>query len=211
MTLAQMIEQLNGLQGLDLTTTEATDLLNEGYRELCARSEWLRATSTAAGPTVVDQSEYTLPSDLYRVLKVFVDGRPYYGADETTVAHIEANNLSYSAPSGSHLYWLNGDGTGADRLSLHPAPGEAGLTIALRYVRRPTALTTADEPLTPREFDRAIIDYAGYLAYSLLEDDEGMADVRLARFERKVEELRRLRNSRGGRAPIQMRVIGHHV
>ena len=205
-----MIEQLNGFAGLDISDSQATDLLNEGYRELCLRSEWLKATANI-GLTVADDGEYALPTDCIRILKLFVNGRPYSETDETSEAHIVAGNLSYSGPSGSHLYWLKGDSTGADQVKLYPVPTTAGLSIDVRYVRRPTALTTATSPLTPLEFDRAIMDYAGYLAYSLLEDDEGMADIRLARFERKAEELRRLRNSRGGRAPVQMRVVGRHV
>lgn len=208
MTLAQMISQLNGLAGLDLTDAEATDLINEGYRELCARSEWLRAYSTST--TVSGQEDYTLPSDCYRVLEVHKNGIPQNASDDETVAQIRAGNYYLVYENyGQSLYWLEGDATGQDHLTLYPTPSSSD-SLLIIYVRRPTALTTTDEPVTPREFDRALINYAAYLAYSMLEDDEGAAEIQYGRFERKVEELRLLRNSRSGRGTKRMILQGTH-
>lgn len=209
MTLAQMITQLNGLAGLDLSDAEATDLLNEGYRELCARSKWLRANSVSL-VTVANQEDYTLPTDLYSIREVFVDGVPWEPADDATIAHIRASNLNYYSPTGSYLYWLEADSTGTDHLTLYPTPTESGNTITLIYVRRPTALTTSTEPLTPREFDRFIIFYAQAIAYASLEDDKALYDSYMADFDRGVEQLRRLRNARAGTKPRQMLVLGIH-
>lgn len=207
MTAEQMIERLNGLSGFDLTDAEALDLINEGYRELCARSEWLRARSTSL-VTVANQEDYTLPTDLYRVLKVWVGTAPYYPTDEESVTLIRNNNLSYSAPLGSHLYWLEQDATGNDHIALYPIPTSAGDTITLSYVRRPTALTGTDEALTPREFDNSILLYAKAVHFESLEDDRQLANDYMSEFDNNVERLRRLRNSRAGRYPQRLRLAG---
>lgn len=93
MTAQEMVTRLNGLSGFDLTDAEALQLINEGYRELVARSEWLRATVTSVGPTVANQENYTLPTDLYRALKVYVGTAPAFPTGDEEIALIRSENL----------------------------------------------------------------------------------------------------------------------
>lgn len=208
LTLAAMQSQLNEFAGLDLEDDEAKALLNEGYRELCARSEWLRA-NLDIGPTIADEEHYTLPLDCGRILKLFVNGNPYYPTDDEQVALIRSSNLRYSVPLGSNLYWLEGDEDGLDQVALYPAPTQADLSVSCFYVRRPTALEVdEDQALTPPDYDRAILDYATAIALASIEDEKATRDEYLLDFVRRAEDLRRLRNSRIGRYPMRLKIAG---
>ena len=210
MNLSQMREQLNGLAGLDLEPEEADQLLNEGYQELTARAEWSRVYYTDT--TVADQEDYTLPANLYRILDVQLSGIPQYLATDEEIAHIRAGNLIQNRDyTGSNLYWLEGNSSGVDHLTLYPTPTDAGNTILLIYVSIPAALEDDDDtPVIPSTFHRAIVNYAAARAYELLEDDKDLADRHTLDFETGVERLRRLRYSRKGRGATQLRVSGTH-
>jgi hypothetical protein len=208
---AALRSELDDLAGLDLTTTERDRLLNEGYRKLVCEADWLRA-AVEVGPTAVGTDDYALPSTVYRILRLSVNGLPFYPTDEETIQDYTAGDAYYRLPSGSGWYYLTYDSAGAERVSLYPSPTTAGHSIIARAVLRPNLLTAdADEPLVPYEYCRYIIEYAKSIAYGSVEDSQDLQAFYRGEFDRGVAELRALRNSKRGRAPVSAKVVGIHV
>lgn len=100
LTFGDLRSALDDLAGVDLDDDQRDDLINEAHRELAVRSEWYRATITIAG--VTDQEAYTLPSDVYRILNLRVDGeaykpRPFQRGQDSNKGHLCAPLFPYYA------------------------------------------------------------------------------------------------------------------
>lgn len=207
MTFETLRSELDDLAGLDLSTAERDRLLNEGYRRLAVESEWTRKTDDI-GPTVVDQAAYAVPSDLYRGLRLAVNGVPYYLSDEEDAEQLTRGQRNAGSTG---IYYTQFDSSGVESYALYPVPTVDGYAVNLTYVYRPAEMDDdADEPAIPSEFHRALVDYARGVAYGSLEDHAELEAFYLDKFARAVAELKALRVMRAGRGPAQMRVQGIH-
>jgi hypothetical protein len=209
-TYTELQSEVDDLAGFDLTSTERNRLIAEAYSALVTDSEWLRVLASA-GPTVAGTAAYALPTGTYRVLRLEVNRIPYEHTDERTAREFEAGSLYYRLPSGSGFYWLS-NSSGTDQISLYPTPTTSGLSVYADVVKEPTELSGgSDVPVVPARFHRAIVEYVKWVAYRSLEDDlDAGADAK-NEYDRYVAELRALRNSRGGRAPMRPRIVGIHT
>lgn len=208
LSLLDLRNRLNTFAGLDLTATEADQLINEGYRELATRAEWTRANRDV-GDTVKDQVAYTIPPNVYKILEVHVGGIPFSPTDEETIRRFEDDQLVRRTTG---LWWISFTDSGTEQISLHPTPSKAGDEIlALSIVVPANLVNNADTPVVPDGFDHAIISYAAARAYEGLEDNPEQSQFHQAFFDRKVDELTRLRLGRVGRGPRQVRIQGIHT
>jgi hypothetical protein len=205
LTLAEMVDELNTLGGLDLTTVQAHRLLNEGNRELTVRGEWRRA-ELELGPTVAGQESYEVPNGVARIRKLYVNGRQFVPIDEAQATKLKLNDLllrSYGA------YWLSFQDA-VESVSLYPAPSTADLPImATVALYPPDLIEDEQEPIVPNDYRRAIVDYAAALAYGYQEDNPELRVFHMDEFDKAVAKLRRHRYTRGAAGPVQMRVTGY--
>lgn len=206
-TLAQERSSVRSVAGLTKATpAEIDDLINEGHKELCVRSEWTRA-AVDLGPTVADQAAYALPETIYRPLEVEVDGTPYDASSEGEVKRILNGTLRLAAAG---LWWISEDDAGAEFISLYPTPA-AGLTITARSIVYPADIAAGDDDATFRVPDDSVKGIRAYVKrelYSGVEDDEDRATIQDQHFENEVTRLRQRRFSRVGRGNVHMRVEG---
>lgn len=207
MDLAALRSQAIEVNGLDLTPTEANDLINEAHRFVCVESEWTRAT-IELGPGVDGQAAYEYPATIHRILKLDVDGLPYEPTSEEQVQALEYGNAYASGTGGFWYSTYAADGT--EQVSVYPVPG-GGEEISARAVVYPSDLTEdTDTPATHPipQGDRAILNYVQAQVQGDAEDDVQTRDYYLGECGRLVEQLRLLRNSRNSRKNSRVRVRG---
>lgn len=202
MTLAEAVSELEDLHDLDLTEAEAARLLNEAHREMCVRAEWTRKR-IEFGPTVADQAAYALPDEVYRPLKVYVEGLPLTPSSEEEVSRI-GTDLRRVARG---LWYIDHDTNGDQAIYVHPVP-DAGSALDALCVVYPAVLTDPDEFGVPFDFQRALINYARGVALGSTDDDLEHMGANIQAFEGEVERLRRHRNARTGSGPVRMRILG---
>lgn len=208
MTFGELRSELDDLAGLDLETGERDRLLNEGHRELACKADWYRATIDL-GPTVTDQAAYTLPADVYRIIRLGVNGSPF---DLASAEDIERLSIGELQLRGDGVYELSFSATNDEQVTIYPTPSTDGYSISALVVERPALMDDdADEPVVPPEYHRAIVDYARGIAIASGEDVPDERAIYMQSFDRAVESLRRLRNSKGRRGVSQVRVVGIHV
>jgi len=204
LTLTPLIARLNTFAGLDLSTAEATDLLNEAQRELARRSEYPRKTVTSVGPTVAEQEAYTLPSDFLFAKELVVGTTPWTASYQERVDEMRAGwQISWDS-----VWWIATDSAGAETLHLYPTPSTPGTTIRLNYVYRPVDLVgTASPDWLPVDFHPALCSYAASVAFKTIEDNADFAQVHMQDFEQAIINLRRYRNKRASPGAFRIPVI----
>lgn len=206
-TFDSLRSDLDSLVGLDLDTTTRDRLLNEGYVELCLRAEYTRQYREF-GPTVAGQSNYTLGTNVDRVIKVSVDGYPLAQGSEEVALKIAIGDLQLE---NAGIWWIDFTSASVEQLAINPTPTESGQSIQGLIVTAPTELATgSDVPVVPSRFTSAISDYAASRGYGMLEDNPDMAAYYQDQFDRKVQLLGELRFSKQGRGVVQMQVQGYH-
>lgn len=199
---AEFFDELAGFDSDEISEIEAHRLLNQADTELCTRSGWTRA-NLDLGPTVEDQAAYALPENVFRPLKVKVEGKPYDPADEETIDRLNAGELRLRSWG---LWWLSFDENGVESVSLYPTPS-ADLSLTALSVIYPTEMTeNDDEPASPKDWNRCLVDYAAALAYGYGEDNPQLRDYHQQKFEDQVARLRGHRNMRTGRGDVRMRI-----
>lgn len=183
-------EQLDTLAGLDLSTTDRDLLINEGYRELAVRSEFLQRTADL-GPTVSGTNSYSVPANMHRIMFLSLGTTPYVRAkNRQYTEEIAAGTRALRAPG---VYWIHRDGLGAEYVNLYPAPTSSGTSINARIVFIPGDLSSGtDVPIVPTFSHRAIVDYAAAQAYALAEDNTDLANQFMADFERRLGQVKEL-------------------
>lgn len=191
-TFGDLRSALDDLAGLDLDDDERDSLLNDAHRELAVRSEWYRATIDFTA--VTDQAAYTLPSDVYRILTLRVNGEAYKPSNEQEADEVFAGR-AYLNVAG--LYWNSWGSANERQISIYPTVA-AGTSIQARVIERPPLMDDdADEPVVPPEFRQAIVDKACAIAFGSVEDNPDLRTYYEDAFDRKVGELRRLTFSAG--------------
>lgn len=163
------------------------------------------------GPTVAGQAAYNLPADLYRILSLSVDGKPWGSSDLTTQEEIAASWSTLLVPPGAGIYFTTFNSSGTEQVSLYRVPTVSGKSISAQIVYRPVDLVNAgDVPPVPPEFHRALVHYAASINYGMDEDNVELHAYHQQAFINFVEDLRSLRYSRQGRGPVLMGIQGVH-
>jgi hypothetical protein len=207
-TLLQARNRVRGLAGLTKATPDEVDeLLNEGHKELCARSEWLRAR-VSIGSTVANEADYALPASVYKPLKVYVDGALFSPTDEDEVDGLTQSDGGLTLASRG-LWELTQDAAGAEFVTLYPPPGTAGLAITSSAVVYPDDLEDDGDPFrVPDDFFIGPVNYAFSKIYGGTEDNTDLAEYYEQKFENTVTRLGQHRRSRRGHGEVRMRIEG---
>jgi hypothetical protein len=205
MDLQTARSELLDIIGADYSPSEADAKLNEGHKELCVRAEWLRGT-LSIGNTVAGQQLYALPTNVYRPLRVKVNGTRYEASDEDTVDDFVSGAMTLVV---NGVWFLQGDANGTDQFALYPVPTQGGLPITARCVLVPPTLENdTDEFVPPSDTHQAVIYFAAARSLGGSEDDLDSRSYYMDQFDGIVGRLKRLRKSRTGSGPVNMRIAG---
>jgi len=188
---------------LDLDANDRDHRINEGYLELCIRSEWTQARKEF-GPGVDGQEAYGLGDDVARILSLRLDGRLLREiTEDTRDAFVSGQTIPARIDMGT--YYIAPDVTGVRQLGLYPTPA-GGDPISGRIVRRPSPMLDAtDVPAVPYEFCGGIVAYAAAKAYAYTEDDPTLADRAMREFEMCVQRLTQARRKFNRSGPFLMK------
>jgi hypothetical protein len=209
----ELIDKL--VAAFDVDRTTALQYLNDVHRRAVVESFW-RPSTVSLGNTVVDQGEYTLPTDVVNLKAVrIVDSE-----GNTTIydpASLE-EIWSYDGGTGSldgAVFAENVSTAGVVQVSLRPAPDTAGLAITGLQALMPAALTdssgAAGTPIIPDDFHLSLL-YEGMVAAAYRNPDEAREDMAVTHEERMLGEIERLKarkTQRIGGGPSRMRVWGY--
>lgn len=131
---------------------------------------------------------------------------------------VAAEQLWLRGPVGGGIFTSVESESGTDvveSVRLYPTPTTADLTITAKIVRYPETLdaNTLDSWTTPwdDEFDRAVLDYVRMLGLGEGEDSKEDRQFYSDRFAEQALELKRFRNSKMGRGPRQLGIVGKTV
>lgn len=137
---------------VNFTDTEINRWINDGQRVLCSMLSddvLYGVTSETTQSVVVNQREYVLPADFFRLVQCKVNGRY---CDKVTLADLRAydgdNTQKTSTTRSPAVYVFNG------RFGVLPTPGSAqsAYEIELWYVREPDVLAAdTNESALPTE------------------------------------------------------------
>lgn len=171
--------------------------VNDAQREICEHNPNLLRTKSTT-PTVVGQSDYSLPNNLLRLHSVkyrgnYLKGISLQQAEEDYINKDDPTTY----PRGNPLnYWVYGN-----LLSLYPAPDyadNAGLTIY--YDKYPTSIAvSALTPLNtaldlPDKYLNRIVDYCLAQARELDNDPAGYQQ-KMDRFTNDLSRMKSLEES----------------
>lgn len=132
-------ETAGDITALQFSQTTLTDWINDGIRECVIENSLLQARGTT--PSVVGQTDYNLPVDIFKLHSVYFDDRrlqiitlqeweEMWGPDPSP---------GNSAPQVCYIY--------AGSLTVWPPPDSVA-TIKINYTKLPTAITYTAAPDT---------------------------------------------------------------
>lgn len=167
-------ESAGDLAVLQFSQATLTDWINDGIRECVIENSLLQARATTV--TVANQTEYELPTDIFKLHSVYVDS---YRLEIQTLQQWElyntgAHGLTPAQSGNQYTCYVY-----AGVLNIWPTPTEANLTIQINYTKIPTAIVysaspsdtwTPSSPLIPESFHNHIVVYC--LAQVALQDDD---------------------------------------
>lgn len=198
----------------DTTSERVLGWLTRRHTLMCSRSKCFRKKIVLLERTVEGQSAYALPAEVVEVREVQVAGVPYGNGRHLDIA---TSRLGYLWLQGLYVGMGGGvgtedyDTTGAEQLSLVPAPLESGLSIEVWAICRPPVLSLTDDTTlkVPEEFYDALVGGAIGTGLKRLEARPDLAASFETEFAQACEELaeqvaRRFR----GRGPARIRVAG---
>lgn len=205
-TVAGLVTQVIEEGDFDATEAQVLVWLTRRQRTMVADSRCYRKT-TNIGPTVANQSTYSVPADVVEILELLVGGVPYGSATHLDLAQ---------GPRGYVV--LDGDGgvaartdsaAGVEQVALYPTPTTAGLAVTIYAVyRAPDLVSGSDATLViPGEFSDALV--AGAIATGLrrTEARADLAQPHEEEFMAGVEKLRRRVNRKHRKTgPARVRV-----
>lgn len=204
MDLQSARAELQNIIGADLDDAEADRLLNDGHKELCVRAEWTQATILIE--TIAGEPNYTVPDNVYRPLKLAVNNLIYAPADSEVGRRIRAGDLTLRT---NGLWWLTHNASGIEKFALYPTPSASGVEVAVICVVTPATLEEDDDAFVPPEdFHQAAIYFAAARSLGGSEDDLEARAYYMDQFDGLVGRLKRLRRSRTGSGPVNMRIVG---
>ena len=142
-----------GFSSIDASGTTRQDAyINRAYYEICEDADWpfLEATTSGAAPLAV--------SDL-RTIETVIDSTTKTRLSPLDRRHILETDYQLSTTGSPTHYYL----TSGTTVAVYPA--NTTDTIAVRYWKVPTILTTGTTPVIPTRFHNLIVDRAVALAY----------------------------------------------
>ena len=187
-----------------IARTTVTAWCHAAYIEMVTRSRWALSIASL-GTTAADTSEYSLSDsiiDIYEV-KVGATGAPLPRVGVEDIWSLLASGTTLVAPT-TMVYAGTFSSAGDGKLYLYPAPDTAGDTIYGLVASLPSAFTDSSgfAPSIPEDFHRALVWGALAEGYGVGEETLDQADYWRNRFETKIEELRRRKNSRVGQNTV---------
>jgi hypothetical protein len=206
-----LVDQVKTEAQFDVTDTAALAWLDRRHKKMVVRARALRKT-VSIGPSVASQRDYALPSDLVEVLEVSVDGLPYGRATHT--------DLSYGAQGWLMLDGIGGvvaseeTASGDAEIALYPTPTQAGLTVTVRGVFRPSDLLVGTDSTikVPDEFLDSLVSGAIATGLQRQEYRPDLAQSFEQDFSDACEEWRRqVRRRYRGAGPTTIRIQGVNV
>lgn len=205
MDAASIITKALSEGGFDNARSDVLSWLNERYKMMVVRSEFLRAQITSIGPTVAGQDEYTLADSVADLRALRVGTVPYQRVSLEDMWEIDGAYLRRVGQKG--VFAPAYGSTGTAKIRLYPEPDDSGDTIEAFVSLFPDALTdsASSTPVVYADFHTGLID--GTIAEGLLRVEE-RADSALVfeqRFNDAVEGVRRRVNSRVGSGPTMIR------
>lgn len=168
----------------DITDTEMTAFLNEGYRRLANRFPWpwLQASSTIT--TVAADADYALPADFRKITAIVED------AEERRLTRLSFEQAiskwggDFPDDTRASWYYLY-----HDQIHLVPTPSTAAKTYTLYYQKAITVLANdTDTPEFDVEFHYVLGTYAIARCWEH-EEDIDKSTYFDARFMAEVEEM----------------------
>lgn len=130
----------------------------------------------ASSTTVASQSDYTLPADFAKPIKLYVDTTEYSRIDYEDATQEGLSN-SYYIDIANNDYVLV------------PAPSTSGSTIALYYEAEITNMSSGtDEPYFPIRYHEILV-YGALSRYHEYEKEMGKAAYYAAQFQNTLTEL----------------------
>ncbi len=183
--------------GTFVTDGQIDDWINEAYLDIVARERLLVAESSStmgSAGTSVANGTVDFPADFISPLSLRLGTDDVEFVDDVTFWNRQDDA---STPVNTLGRVFN------DKIELYPKP-TSGTAFRLRYVRKPTALSSgSDAPAIGEEYHRKLVDYAK--AQALLKEGRelGVADRYRADYERDLAPLNP--RSRMTPGPLTMR------
>lgn len=174
--------------GAQIDDTVILDWINDGQREIVARSDELFQTKASAN-TTSGTAEYTLPTlaaNILRLHRVI-----YKGTRLTPLTLQEAEEIyphkddasAYPVGTPCH-YWV-----WADKITLMPAPDTTGSTLTIYFQTYPTDLGAIANALTlPDRYHLRVVDYCIAKAAEL-DDDDDRHNNKMAVFQADIDSM----------------------
>lgn len=179
---------------LQFTQTTLTDWINDAVRECVLENSLLQARGSSN--TVVGQSDYTLPTDIFKLHSVYYNGAKL---EVLTLQEWEDryNSVDVSqngTPVGCYVY--------AGSLTLFPAP-DAVFELQINYTKLPTAITynvgppevwTPSSPTINEAFHSRLVAYC--LAQVALQDEDNFKyNMLMEEFRTGVRDLQHMKDT----------------
>jgi len=209
-TVQGLIDSVKSEAQFDVTDPQALTWLDRRHKTMVLRARALRKTTSLV--TVANQRDYALPADIVEIMEVNVDGLPYGRATHT--------DLSYGAQGWVALSGIGGvvaseeDSSGGPEIALYPTPTQAGLSVLVRGVWRPSSLAVGNDAtlIVPDEYQDALISGAIATGLKRQEYRPDLAQGFEQEFDNACEEFRRrtARRYRGG-GPATIRIQGVNI
>lgn len=147
-TLADLLITLDQRAGRSFHRDAKISYLQEALDWISAEDDWPWLFGTTTIPTVANQRNYTLPTDLGDLYGVIVDGTEYKPNSH--------RDLRRDIPAYSPSYALEGG-----NLVIEPTPTAAGLNIVVTYKKVEARLVNDnDSPLIPESWRFVLIEAA---------------------------------------------------
>lgn len=190
-------ESAGDIAVLQFTNSTLTDWINDAIRECVIENSLLQARATTG--TVIGQADYNLPTDIFKLHSVTVDG---YKLEVLTLEQYQERNASGSGitiPTGASFICYIYAGV----LTLFPTP-DTVKTLVINYTKHPAAIAytpptpgpegySPTTPAIPEEYHNRIVSYC--LAQVAMQDDDNEKYQSLMQeFKTGVIDLKRARD-----------------
>lgn len=163
--------------GAQVTDADVIRWCNDAQKEIALQQELLQAIATV--PSVVNQQEYTLPTDLLKLRGVRYDKVRLSGVTMDDIDNLTDDRTFDTGPPT--YYW-----TFAETLSLWPTP-DAIKSIYIYYSKVPTTLTVVGDTLTiPDQYENRVVEYCIAQAAELDNDLEHY-QLKMSQFQQGID------------------------
>lgn len=188
--------------------TTVTGWCHAAYIEMVTESRWALSIASI-GTTVAGTTDYALADTIIDVdqVKVGASGRPLPRVGVQDIWELLAADASLAG--ATTMVWAPSfSSVGAGQITLYPAPDTSGDTIYGLCTSLPSAFTDSSgfTPAIPEDFHRSIVYGALAEGYGVGEEALDQAAFWRDKFETRIEQLRRRKNSRiGGNTQMSVR------